>query len=570
MLIETTPSLKRLYTMASSSTNKSQVDESIITIVCQDGELHLEATEATAVFLELNYSIPLAQVNYIKAIPTEIMSKIITYCCHHDGEIVKLADPVALFDLIQAACFFRHKNLMDLTFQTLVSMVKRKSVKEIRTNFIINQNYDWNCNKKPSKRPRFSTDCIMRSRDRETFIKPSNFLYVQRSPLVTELLSSMERRTSEFDAAVKLLESKSNKDQFEATKILSYFVVRDQELADRLECHHIMILFQILEQCTQQFIQCSALTILSHVSFIELEMTPEIIQLLVKFVDVSYEDMAHLALFTLTNIAENLPSYIVVILNNDALERVRTVGIRVGRRSGRRSTMDSVVMFLVAVCRSKDLHDFNDLNKVGEALSTLLILIKEKIVAEHHLEHACYALQYLTYGRVLKIEKLELMWLIDFLFDIIRSPPGNNCPYPCYALGVIGNIARWGSSDQIEILTSDCMILEYLGEVIIADSKKIQMEVCQIISNIAARMEGGLLEKITRLWEPLCSLIENGEPVVKLEAAWAVFNGIYGSKFSPSFTLPPTGISPLPRPSRPYRKTMRTIMERMTWIMESE
>lgn len=65
------------------------------------------------------------------------------------------------------------------------------------------------------------------------------------------------------------------------------------------------------------------------------------------------------AVFTLKNIVKDLPSYIVHILNSDALERVRTVGIRYGRRS----TMDSVVMFLEAVCQAEDLHVLNKVNR---------------------------------------------------------------------------------------------------------------------------------------------------------------------------------------------------------------
>lgn len=37
--------------------------------------------------------------------------------------------------------------------------------------------------------------------------------------------------------------------------------------------------------------------------------------------------------------------------------------------------------------------------------------------------------------------------------------------------------------------------------------------------------------------EPLYSLIENDEPDVKIEAACAIFNGIYGSKFPHSLIL---------------------------------
>lgn len=103
------------------------------------------------------------------------------------------------------------------------------------------------------------------------------------------------------------------------------------------------------------------------------------------------------------------------------------------------------------------------------------------------------------------------------------------------ALGVVGNIARWGNPDTIQVLTLNCVLLLSCFEDIMrwCEFKKFRMEACQIISNIAAR--SGTLTKdmddaereLTKL---LCSLLEKDDYEVRKEAAWAICNCIYGKR----------------------------------------
>ncbi|KAK1381873.1 hypothetical protein POM88_019608 [Heracleum sosnowskyi] len=74
------------------------------------------------------------------------------------------------------------------------------------------------------------------------------------------------------------------------------------------------------------------------------------------------------------------------------------------------------------------------------------------------------------------------------------------------ALGVVGNIARWGPSDQIQYLATDTLLLKCLRRMLSFESK-FTKEACQIISNIAARSPTWIqVMHSAKLIEPLCSL----------------------------------------------------------------
>ncbi|KAK1381525.1 hypothetical protein POM88_028269 [Heracleum sosnowskyi] len=535
------------------------------TLICADGVLN-EVPEALVHRLKL----PKDAIDndstgnltcHLPHITDKVMSMVIDFCHNPDAPIHKNLDSMILFDLIQAAHYFEIKSLMDLTCQTLVSMVKRKCVKEIMEKFT---------NKKYQPWAQSSTERIKRLHERETFIKPSTIDCVQRSRRVTDGLSSIKRRFSEgkflskehsfyrlsyiyvdtkfqksyFDvsaaaaaaaaAAAKLLTCKSKNDVRTVTSSLVSSLDGAQALADHLKHDHVALLLKILdqlqEQCTSddRDIEIWVLSILSRVRFTALEnaMTEATIQLLLKVMRDSHYVAAYLAVFALTNIVKVLPKFIGPPVESNALTCVNTALSKYGRRR-----MEvHVAMFFVTICRTEDLSHHVEL-----AVTTL-----QKLLETEAAEQACYALQYRTYGKELQIDATMSRKLIGKLIEIIIKPPRGNCVYPGYALAVVGNIARWGSSDQIKILTSDSRILERLGMIIIADCKKIRKEACQIISNIAATMEGSIEELNTaRLTDPLCRLLEDDEADVKMEAAWAIYNSIYGSKFVPSVTLPP-------------------------------
>ncbi|KAK1381557.1 hypothetical protein POM88_028301 [Heracleum sosnowskyi] len=110
------------YSVECIKENQKKLAESVITLDCLDGKIHLEATEA--ILVELNHCLPPSRV-YSTGFTTRIMSKLIMYCRNHDVEFVKLADPVTLYDLIRDWIFPRlhdekPTNMMILTSDCMI------------------------------------------------------------------------------------------------------------------------------------------------------------------------------------------------------------------------------------------------------------------------------------------------------------------------------------------------------------------------------------------------------------------------------------------------------------------
>ncbi|KAK1351576.1 hypothetical protein POM88_054263 [Heracleum sosnowskyi] len=479
--------------MASSST---YVPEKHVSIVCSDGNLRLNPTDPILV----DSNLCLGETYSYPSLTIPIMTmQVMEYCRHHNAEFIKLAHPFTLFSLFEAAHAFHHKNLLDLTCQTLVSMVKGKSVEEMRTHFIINQDYDWNSTEKPSIRVKSS--CYRRTtvRGKEEFTMPPDFDFVQRSLRVTKALHYIYagRFKSIFECCVgKLLKPQSDADMLSVTMSISS-IITDQVLARHLEDDHVETAYAAARNREGG----------------------------------SPDEMAPLAVLTLTNIVKALPKFVVDILKTGVLECVK----RVLLKPRTAEIVKHIAMFLVAVCRTIDLYCFDEELKVDLALATLQVL-ELSVSLKHDKEQACNAFQYLTCEMELQIGDLAFRKLIEKLIAIIQNPPPGNCQFPGYALGVLGNIAIWGSSDQIKILALDSTFLESLVMAMKAGSKKIQKEACLIISNIAAQKEG-LIEEMhsARLTGAVCGLLEKNESDedadVKREAVWAIYSCIYGSVF---------------------------------------
>lgn len=148
-----------------------------------------------------------------------------------------------------------------------------------------------------------------------------------------------------------------------------------------------------------------------------------------------------------------------------------------------------------------------------------------------HRVSACRGLCYQSYRRPFLIDRDVCSLLIDF----IRN---ENSPTELVgaALEVVGNIVMWGKGKLIKILTEDCGLLRCLEtHVLLCDKDIFRKEACTIISNIAihsrrrtARLK--LLKEMheVNLLEKLYELLKNGAPDVKIEAAWACGNAIFG------------------------------------------
>ncbi|KAK1383492.1 hypothetical protein POM88_021227 [Heracleum sosnowskyi] len=176
--------------------------------------------------------------------------------------------------------------------------------------------------------------------------------------------------------------------------------------------------------------------------------------------------------------------------------------------------LDYLAMILVIVCREKGLS-FSQ--KVKVVLPILGALLQKSIAfCNTHVVRACYALSYLSYGKSVAVPLSICKRLI-----VLSSHTSSFVVGP--ALGVVGNIVRWGHTNLVEDLVKTCKLLQCLKENILCSrTKKIQKEGCQIIANIAARVtyindiiDAGLLDS-------LCNLLKEAESDVKMEAAWAI------------------------------------------------
>lgn len=143
-----------------------------------------------------------------------------------------------------------------------------------------------------------------------------------------------------------------------------------------------------------------------------------------------------------------------------------------------------------------------------------------------HMVHTCSALRYLYDNGPLEMGEKFLTMLMGLL---LRS----NCTAVSWsALGVVGNIVRLGKDDKIKFLISRCKLLQCLVTVMITrQGKDFHMEACRIISNISVRNRT-LIEEMDKanMINNLCSLLQKSDYDVKLEAAWAIFTGIYGNR----------------------------------------
>ncbi|KAK1351925.1 hypothetical protein POM88_053930 [Heracleum sosnowskyi] len=484
--------------------------------------------------------------NPIYALPLtkNITTMVISFCKNNNAEFVKEVDPLTLFDLIEAAHHFQITVLMDLACQTLVSKIKRLT--DFKEQFITNQNYDWSSSGKHSKWAYSYRDRIIRQRGKETLIQKSNFVGVNRSPFVNSLLEFIKRRDEIFDGTVRELLKFKKKEEWEnedlddlymMIKPLEVSICGDPALAARVRKRVIEILFRFLgkdsvsweEDSALHEIQRSVLRILSHVRFdlhCSFQDTDGIVILLNYMSTIPSKPYTAMAVAALKNMACAFPK-----LFKYMVDKALNVVEKIVKICANTEIVGNVAKFMAAICREKEL----ELYKKDVALNILQTLLQMNFISQQPIEQACYALQYLTYDGKLKIEGEAFNKLSGRLIFIIRQQRGIKDPsFPGYALGVVGNIARWATSDQIKILTSELMLLECLGSVFLCTSKKIKKEACQIISNMAAN--GGIsIEDMytTKLIAPLCDLLEEEGFDVKMEAAWAIFNGICGFQISP-------------------------------------
>lgn len=285
----------------------------------------------------------------------------------------------------------------------------------------------------------------------------------------------------------------------------------DPRLADHLKSDVAERLVKILKESDDVFIQRSAAYILSQAKFdtcgtiIREKATPVLVDLMSSQ---SYL-IAIPVVITLTRLACASPDYVRVILDEGAFK----VALEIARITNRgHMLLDELAKFMAVVCRGKLLP-----NQECLALTILDELLQRRFGSSRYLERACFALSYLSYGRYVGIKQETCKRLIRLTTHSKNSVAGP-------ALGVLGNIARWGTFDQIEILAKDSEFLQCLGTCLLCcKPRKFQVEACQIISKIAAQSPTFTEDMHTAgLIDRLNGLLEVDASDVKMEAGCAI------------------------------------------------
>ncbi|KAK1396426.1 hypothetical protein POM88_006289 [Heracleum sosnowskyi] len=495
----------------------------------------------------------------------EVMCMVIDYCRSmlepsisiDDAEFYDLAD-VDLLNLIQAAHHLKIKSLMDQTCRILVEKVKKNSSSKIMQEFDIDERYV-----QETKRPRRDPGSDrLRSHRKEAFIKRSDGVEVHNSHF--DFVVKMKKQFSKkedpvFNAYVAEFLEFSNivltenclehikspsfyvnpnlrfSDDFSvfsdppmtiaveklrrAIRCLRNVTTKDPGLADHLSSEVASRLILLLDNINLSDIQYTAAKILSRLSFDKCrDVMKEAVPVLLKVICSDDHQAAVLAAITLTRLASEV-SEVFEVSHFKAVQHAVT-------KHKHDAVLTDLMLFLVFVCRGYDLSS-SDKVKVVLPILEGLFKIEGNSFADHTpLVRACYALSYLTFAKPVKVKNHTCKRLMEFTLHASSSLAGS-------ALGVVGNIVRWGSPMQIQYLVKHCKLLQCLGQKVLCSRfKKFQMEGCQIISNIATRRKK-LIEDMDEvvLINLLIKLLEADDSDVKMEAAWAIFNMRYNDKY---------------------------------------
>ncbi|KAK1394964.1 hypothetical protein POM88_014020 [Heracleum sosnowskyi] len=390
---------------------------------------------------------------------------------------------------------------------------------------------------------------IFRNRQKLALIDDSDFFDVQHSPSVASQLFFVKRyKTTFHNHYHEAMKSKTVDQLSDALFRFQDLLEGDRRSSYRISGPVAMSLVRTLKKFEyDKFIQSQIITILSHARFdvCGAVIKDHIVPILVNRVSDSYTRMSRLALIALTHLLVVFPKHMNVLIDGGALEAAHEEIKAV--RSGY-THKASLANFLAAFCRGYSLSSESvSSDKVGFVLTMLVDLFQNKEFAfiGIHTARACYALSYLSYGRCLDFEVNAWNLLVKKLTEFISlaDTSGSRVGYAGSfaidknidqmvagsALGVVGNIARWGTMDQIRSLIKNHELMRCLRSLLRSEFKKFRREACQIISNISALSETLMKDMVDKeIVELLCHMLEKDEPEMKMEAAWAVYVGICG------------------------------------------
>lgn len=421
-------------------------------------------------------------------------------------------DLVNLFNLIQSAHHLENKSLMDLTCHILKYKMRCKTIeigKELKNPDVCVQQIPV---ARRLKRDLGEDKCILRNPRRQAFIMVRDCEDVPYHWFVAKELGCINRKNPYIDGYIQtILMSSKPEELADAAQHLGQLMTGDRSLAESLEPNVVQRLLDISRSDNNINVKHMAMAVLCQASFDKCRnlMAYEVIPFLVNSLLESVTE----ALRALIQLACAFPHCIEVIIKNQALEAVRTI---VDSDRSVHEYISYSAKLLTVICRNYNLPAI----KAREALEISEAILQNPKHSYRVKVRACYILSYLSHKNQVQI-KQEIS---DMLIDFIRC---GNPMLAGSALGVLGNIVRWGPCSQVEDFVKDTKLLRCLPKIILCCGPKFQKHACQIIANIAARGLISIEDMIDfKLVKPLCSLLKHEESDVQMEAAWALFNGI--------------------------------------------
>ncbi|KAL8096525.1 hypothetical protein AgCh_037472 [Apium graveolens] len=292
-----------------------------------------------------------------------------------------------------------------------------------------------------------------------------------------------------------------------AIKEIKSIIFRDQRVAEvAFEPVVLERIVKILREIDNKSIKFAATYILafSRLDKCDAVIINDAIQYLVDLMHHN-RDTALRAMYTLIR----LERHAGVMVENNALNAALDV---VTNCNNHFETMNCVGNLMTVVCQVKLSPD-----QERVALTILDKIIQVEYDYHYHIERACDALQYLSFKKQVELEEQAFKRQIALIYHTDAEVSSS-------ALKAVGNIARWGRADQLQILAEDNDFLQYLGKAMKCKPEEFLKEVCRIISEIASAQDGTFIEALEEagLIHNLCSLLEGAKFDVKLEAACAI------------------------------------------------
>ncbi|KAK1396509.1 hypothetical protein POM88_006372 [Heracleum sosnowskyi] len=229
----------------------------------------------------------------------------------------------------------------------------------------------------------------------------------------------------------------------EATRRLDYLICQEGALPYYPCSDVVERLLHIWDYKELQYPQHMAASILSSAMFddcCESIINEKAVPVLVKVINHSPTETTKMVVKTLTHLACKSSDHIPLIVSHGGLEAAHEFVSNC--TPGTFRVVRSLAKLLAAVCRGTNLS--LDKEQIAITISQNLFQKKWYTSSTTHIKEACYALTFLSYEKPAVITKEVCESIVKFLYHddefVVAS-----------ALGVFGNIVRWGHGYQIQM-----------------------------------------------------------------------------------------------------------------------